>query len=274
MGRMTPAELEQLKRGVSLRAVAQSQGHKLKKQGADSVVCRCPFHQENTPSCVITPSKNLYHCFGCGASGSVLDWLQHTERLTYPQTLLRLRELAGTASSLAAEPVAPASLPRQKLADLDDDGQALLNQVIGFYHQSLLASPEAQQWLAGRGLSHPELVSHFRLGFAGHHGIGGSAGVLPSSSSQEGKRLREKLAGLGVLRAATRQDHFRGCVVMPVIGWAESASVAQRGRVMQLYGRRVQPDHKILKGSPKHLYLPSPLAGVWNEEALKASSEV
>ncbi|WOA51453.1 CHC2 zinc finger domain-containing protein [Dickeya solani] len=277
MGRLTPAELEQLKRGVSLRAVAQSQGHKLKKQGADSVVCRCPFHQENTPSCVITPSKNLYHCFGCGASGSVLDWLQHTERLTYPQTLLRLRELAGSASFLAATPALsspPASPPRQKLADLDDDGQALLDQVIHFYHQSLLASPEAQQWLAGRGLDHPELVSHFRLGFAGHHGIGGSAGLLPSSSSHEGKRLREKLAGLGVLRAATRQDHFRGCVVMPVIGWAESANVAQRGRVMQLYGRRVQPDHKILKGSPKHLYLPSPLAGVWNEAALKASSDL
>ncbi|MCI4005020.1 CHC2 zinc finger domain-containing protein [Dickeya dianthicola] len=275
MGRMTPAELEQLKRGVSLRAVAQSQGHTLKKQGADSYVCRCPFHQENTPSCVITPSKNLYHCFGCGASGSVLDWLQHTERLTYPQTLLRLRELAGTASSLAAVPV-PASpaVARTRLADLDDDGQALLNQVIQFYHQSLLASPEAQQWLAGRGLTHPELVSHFRLGFAGHHGIGGSAGLLPSSSSQEGKRLREKLAGLGVLRSATKQDHFRGCVVMPVIGWSESANVAQRGRVMQLYGRRVQPDHKILKGSPKHLYLPSPLAGVWNEEALKASSDI
>ncbi|WKV50857.1 hypothetical protein PL145_00780 [Dickeya fangzhongdai] len=165
-------------------------------------------------------------------------------------------------------------MARTRLADLDDDGQALLNQVIGFYHQSLLNSPEAQQWLAGRGLAHPELVSHFRLGFAGHHGIGGSAGLLPSSSSQEGKRLREKLAGLGVLRSATRQDHFRGCVVMPVIGWSESASVAQRGRVMQLYGRRVQPDHKILKGSPKHLYLPSPLAGVWNEDALKASSDI
>ncbi len=275
MGRLTPAELEQLKRGVSLRAVAQSQGHTLKKQGADSYVCRCPFHQENTPSCVITPSKNLYHCFGCGASGSVLDWLQHTERLTYPQTLLRLRELAGNPSFLAAVPV-PASpaVARTRLADLDDDGQALLNQVIQFYHQSLLNSPEAQQWLVSRGLTHPELVSHFRLGFAGHHGIGGSAGLLPSSSSHEGKRLREKLAGLGVLRAATRQDHFRGCVVMPVIGWAESANVAQRGRVMQLYGRRVQPDHKILKGSPKHLYLPSPLAGVWNEDALKASSEV
>ncbi|MCI4192752.1 hypothetical protein MRO80_21515, partial [Dickeya dianthicola] len=84
--------------------------------------------------------------------------------MTYPQTLLRLRELAGSASSLAAVPVVPASSPRQKLADLDDDGQALLNQVIQFYHQSLLNSPEAQQWLVSRGLTHPELVSHFRLG--------------------------------------------------------------------------------------------------------------
>ncbi|MFP1787709.1 CHC2 zinc finger domain-containing protein [Lonsdalea quercina] len=78
---MTPAELARLKREVSLLSVAQHQGHRLKKQGDDSHACLCPFHQEKTPSCVITPSKNLYHCFGCGASGSVLDWLQHTERL-------------------------------------------------------------------------------------------------------------------------------------------------------------------------------------------------
>ncbi|MCL6388882.1 DNA primase, partial [Pectobacterium carotovorum subsp. carotovorum] len=205
MGRMTPAELARLKREVSLLTVAQRQGHVLKKQGDDSHVCLCPFHREKTPSCVITPSKNLYHCFGCGASGSVLDWLQQTERLTYPQTLVRLRELAGTPSSLAAVPV-PASPPvaRTPLSDLDDDGQALLHQVIDFYHHNLLNNPEAQQWLVSRGLNHPELVSHFRLGFAGHHGIGGSAGLLPSTSSLEGKRLRERLAGLGVLRSTTR----------------------------------------------------------------------
>ncbi len=173
-------------------------------------------------------------------------------------------------SPIAVSPVVDVA-PRPKLADLDDDGQALLNQVIDFYHQQLLASPEAQAWLVSRGLNHPELVSHFRLGFAGHHGIGGSAGVLPSSQSKEGQRLREKLAGLGVLRAATKQDHFRGCVVMPIIGWSESANVTSRGRVQQLYGRRTLT---VKSGASKHLYLPSPLAGVWNESALKASSEV
>ncbi|WON75607.1 CHC2 zinc finger domain-containing protein [Serratia sp. UGAL515B_01] len=271
MGKMTPAELEQLKRDVSLLNVAQSQRRELKRQGKDYVTL-CPFHTEKTPSCVISPAKNLYHCFGCGAAGSVLDWLQQTERLTFPQTLVRLRELAGTSSVAAtvASSSSPPAVP-PTLADLDDDGQALLNQVIDFYHQQLLAWPEAQEWLVSRGLNHPELMSHFRLGFAGAHGI---AGALPSSQSKAGRRLRERLVDVGVLRETTRQDHFRGCVVMPVIGWAESANVANRGRVLQLYGRRTQPDYKIIKGNPKHLYLSSPLVGVWNEAALKASSEV
>ncbi|PVZ84726.1 DNA primase [Serratia sp. S1B] len=275
MGRMTPAELAQLKQEVSLLKVAQSQGLDLKRQGKDYVTL-CPFHREKTPSCVISPEKNLYHCFGCGAAGSVLDWLQHTERMTFPHTLIRLRELAGS-SSVVAETITPSSSPpavHPKLADLDEDGQALLNQVIDFYHQQLLASPEAQQWLISRGLNHPELVSHFRLGFAGLHGVGGSAGLLPSKSSKEGQRLRDRLTTIGVLRDTTRQDHFRGCVVMPVIGWSESANVAHRGRVLQLYGRRIQPDYKIIKGNPKHLYLASPLVGIWNEPALQASSEV
>ncbi|MFC0138946.1 CHC2 zinc finger domain-containing protein, partial [Erwinia mallotivora] len=104
-GRITPSELEQLKRNASLVALVQSQGRKLAKQGKDFATL-CPFHHEKTPSCVLSPAKNLYHCFGCDAGGSVVDWLQHTERLTYPQTLVRLRELAGSSS---ARPVSPSS---------------------------------------------------------------------------------------------------------------------------------------------------------------------
>lgn len=272
MARITPAELEQLKRDVPLVAVAQSQGHRLAKRGKDVVLC-CPFHPDKTPSCVITPAKNLFHCFGCGAAGSVLDWVQKTERLTYPQTLIRLRDLAGSftvpqASSLAAAVPEP---PRQNLTDLDDDGQALLHQVVDFYHQNLLASPEGQEWLALRGLSHPELVTHFRLGLAGPHGV---AGVLPSPHLKEGKAMRQRLTALGVVRESNRQDHFRGCLVVPVVGWSESHDVAARGQVLQLYGRRTLADHKIKLTSPKHLYLPSPLTGVWNEQALATSADI
>ncbi|UNK63026.1 CHC2 zinc finger domain-containing protein [Buttiauxella ferragutiae] len=280
MARIPARELDELKRSRCLLTLAQSQGHKFRRHSPDSFACLCPFHTEKTPSCVVTPAKGLYHCFGCGAKGSVIDWQMNTTGQTLREAVKFLKtrqvEVGGESVSSAPSLAVPAEsvAPRPKLADLDDDGQALLNQVVDFYHQSLLNSPEAQEWLVRRGLNHPELVSHFKLGFAGLHGVSGEAGILPSSASKEGRSLREKLAGLGVLRTSTKQDHFRGCMVMPVIGWSESANVAHRGRVLQLYGRRTQPDYKILKGSPKHLYLPSPLAGVWNEAALKASSEV
>lgn len=270
MPRIPQKELDELKRSVSLAALAESQGHRLRLQGRDRVLL-CPFHQEKTPSMVISPKKNLYHCFGCGAAGSVVDWMMKTEGFSLPKAVLRLREFAGhhPSSSVAAVPASPP--PRQTLTDLDDDGQALLGQVVNGYHRNLLNSPEALQWLEKRGLNHPELVSHFKLGFAGAHGV---AGLLPSVSSKAGKRLRDRLTALGVLRETTRQDHFRGCLVVPVVGWSESYDPASRGRVLQLYGRRTLGDNQIKKGSARHLYLPAPLAGVWNEQALKASADI
>lgn len=279
MARISARELDELKRHISLLSLAQSQGHKLKKHGADSYVCLCPFHAEKTSSCVITPSKELYHCFGCGAKGSVIDWQMKTtgqglrDAVAFLKT--RLTGVDDTPSSLAVPAVAPKATPaRQLLVDLDADGQTLLRQVADFYHHNLLDSPEAASWLAHRGLNHPELVSHFRLGFAGAHGVGGEAGLLPSKSSKEGRRLRERLVALGVLREQTRQDHFRGCVTMPVEGWSESAVVAHRGRILQLYGRRTLVDSQIKKDSPRHLYLPSPLCGVWNEAAMQGASDI
>jgi len=80
---------------------------------------------------------------------------------------LRLREFAGHNFSSPAAAVPASPLARQTLTDLDDDGQALLHQVTGWYHQNLLNSPETLAWLEKSGLNHPELVSHFRLGVAG-----------------------------------------------------------------------------------------------------------
>ncbi|WP_240152465.1 CHC2 zinc finger domain-containing protein, partial [Erwinia amylovora] len=101
MPRIPQKELDELKRRVSLAALAESQGHKLRQQGRDLVLL-CPFHQEQTPSCVISPEKNLFHCFGCGAAGSVVDWMMKTENFSLPKAVLRLREFAGSGSSSAA----------------------------------------------------------------------------------------------------------------------------------------------------------------------------
>lgn len=74
MVRFADEVIERIKAEVSLVRLAESQGYALVTQGKDVAVC-CPFHNDKTPSCVISPSSNLFNCFGCGAGGSVIDWV-------------------------------------------------------------------------------------------------------------------------------------------------------------------------------------------------------
>ncbi|KLU14018.1 MULTISPECIES: CHC2 zinc finger domain-containing protein, partial [Xenorhabdus] len=94
MARIPEAELQHLKSAVSLVAIIEQQGRQLFKRGKDMTVL-CPFHEEKTPSMVITPAKNLYHCFGCEAGGSVLDWVMQTEGLSLRHAAERLKAVLG-----------------------------------------------------------------------------------------------------------------------------------------------------------------------------------
>ncbi|WP_233948056.1 CHC2 zinc finger domain-containing protein [Pectobacterium versatile] len=251
MARIPESELQHLKAAVSLVEVVRGQGRKVVKRGKDWVVL-CPFHQENTPSCVISPEKNLYHCFGCDAGGSVLDWVMKTENLSLPHAVDRLRRELGSVP--AAEPLPP-------VADIanEQERQALLHRVTEFYHHTLLNAPEAIAYLEKRRLNHPELVAQFRLGFANR-----TLGYrLPPSKLKAGVTLRSQLQAVGVLRDSGH-EHLAGSIVVPVINLS--------GQVQELYGRKV--GDRLRAGTPLHLYLPGPHGGVWNEQALVASKTV
>ena len=84
-------ELERLKSEVSLKRLIEGQGHDLMRRGKDWVM-RCPFHDDVSPSLVVTESKNLYHCFGCGAAGSVLDWVMKTQGVSLPHAVQLLKQ--------------------------------------------------------------------------------------------------------------------------------------------------------------------------------------
>ena len=103
MPRIPESELERLKKEVSLARLIESQGHKLQKRGKDWVM-RCVFHEEATPSLSISESKNLYHCFGCNASGSVIDWVMKTQGVSLPHAVQILKDgaPAPTADDLKA----------------------------------------------------------------------------------------------------------------------------------------------------------------------------
>ena len=74
MARIPEAEIERLKNEVSVERLVETSGIELKKAGKD-LLGRCPFHEDDTASLVVTPAKNLWHCFGCGVGGGPIDWV-------------------------------------------------------------------------------------------------------------------------------------------------------------------------------------------------------
>ncbi|MCT2385928.1 CHC2 zinc finger domain-containing protein [Erwinia pyrifoliae] len=252
MARIAETELQHLKAAVSLAAVVQAQGRQLFQRGKD-LVTLCPFHEEKTPSMVISPAKNLYHCFGCDAGGSVLDWLMHSENLSLRKAVERLRAELGENPALV-----PLVAQPDAFADDEAGRQALLERVTAFYHHTLLNAPEALAYLEKRRLNHPELVAQFRPGFANRT----LAYRLPPKKLKDGTAIRSRLQALGIMRESGH-EHFTGCLVVPVADL--------HGRIREVYGRKID---KPQRGMPAHLYLPGQHGGVWNEQALIGSKSV
>jgi len=255
-------ELERLKSEVSLKRLIESQGHDLMRRGKDWVM-RCPFHDDVSPSLVVTESKNLYHCFGCGAAGSVLDWVMKTQGVSLPHAVQLLKQdapLDGMRVGLVKTQAQP--LPSALEPQADD--QTLLERVVGYYHATLKESPQGQAYLTERGLMHPELIDRFKLG----HANSTLAYQLPKKYTVAGKAVREQLQRVGVTRS-TGFEHLGGCIVVPILGEDDE----DRGRVWQLYGRRTA-DAKLGRNDVRHLYLGAPLRGVWNASALVAHKEI
>ncbi|HME69292.1 MAG TPA: toprim domain-containing protein, partial [Myxococcota bacterium] len=261
MARIPEMELERLKAEVALERLAEAQGIVLARKGAD-LVGLCPFHEDHAPSLVITPSKNLWHCLGaCQAGGSVIDWVMRAEGVSFRHAVeLLLADYQPSVSAVAAGRVKRSTV--QKLPTAIERGAEdarLLSQVIEYYHEMLLQSPEALAYLEKRGIASSEAVSRFKLGFANR-----TLGYrLPAKNRQEGAAIRGQLQRIGLLRPSGH-EHFNGSLVIPVFG--------QGGEVTEVYGRKI--NDQLREGTPLHLYLPGPHRGVWNVEALQASKEI
>jgi DNA primase catalytic core len=259
MARIPDAEIERLKDEVALERLVEAAGVELRRQGKDLVGC-CPFHEDRTPSLVVSPAKNLWHCLGaCQAGGSVIDWVMRVEGVSFRHAVELLRD--GVAPSRVSG-LAPARSTVTKLPsplERAADDRELLGRVVGFYERTLKESSEALEYLERRGLRHPELVERFRLGYANR-----TLGYrLPAKNRQAGANIRGRLQRLGVLRSSGH-EHLSGSLVIPVTD--------ADGGVVQLYGRKVRDD--LRAGTPAHLYLPGAHRGVFNRAALKASREV
>ena len=82
MPRIDDSEIKRLKEEIAVQRLVEASGIELKKAGKDFAGV-CPFHEDDTASLVVTPMKNLWHCFGCGAAGGPIDWVMKTKGVSF-----------------------------------------------------------------------------------------------------------------------------------------------------------------------------------------------
>ena len=209
---------------------------KLKKAGKNWMAC-CPFHNEKTPSFSVSPDKQFYYCFGCGAGGNALGFIMDHDNLEFPEAVEELAKKAGV--DVPREESGGRRKPRQPT---DSPLYPLLAAAAEYYRLALRNHPKRQaavDYLKKRGLT-GEIARDFGLGFAppGWDNLGKHLG---------GDDLQQKAmldAGLLVENAESgkRYDRFRDRVIFPIRD--------SRGRVIA-FGGRVLGDDK-----PKYLNSP------------------
>ncbi len=206
----------------------------LKKSGREYKAC-CPFHSEKSPSFWVSPEKQFYHCFGCGAHGTVVGFLMQYEKLGFVEAVADLAERAGLEMPHEAQ-------------GARDPGSVDLYEIMGraarFFEQNLADGERGREYLQRRGID-PPTSARFALGYAPDSWNA----LLNRFGSQEEERRRLLQVGL-IIERDTRggsvqagcYDRFRDRLMFPIRD--------ARGRVLAFGGRIID------QGEPKYLNSP------------------
>ncbi len=210
------------------------------KKGGANYLGLCPFHGEKTPSFTVSPAKQFYHCFGCGAHGNAIGFLMSYGGMGYIDAV---KELAGSAGMQVPEsrPRTPEEAARK---ERETDLYEVMEKALAFYRAELKKSPRAIDYLKGRGLS-GEIASRFRIGYAPDDW----QALKKAFPQYEDKALVE--CGLVIENEAKRYDRFRDRVMFPI----QNA----RGAVIGFGGRTIGESDKSDSAAPAGpKYLNSP----------------
>ncbi len=172
------------------------------KRAGQNYVGLCPFHGEKTPSFTVSPSKQFFHCFGCGAHGTAIGFLMEHRGLGFVEAVRELAQQVGLAVPEAPAATARASGRAQALTDL-------LQRAAEFYRQQLKASTAAIGYLKGRGLI-GVTAARFGLGYAPPEWTA----LAAAFDRYDDPQLVE--AGLVIESEGKRYDRFRGRVMFPI----------------------------------------------------------
>ena len=257
MARFDDEFIQQMKTQTDIVALIESYGTRLKPRGEASgeMIGLCPIHDDKNPSLVVNRKKNVWNCLGaCGCGGDVIQWVMHAEKISFRHAVELLSNGAvGKAASGGTKAANVRRLESPIAATAAD--HELLGQVADYYHSRLKQSPDALEYLRKRGITDPEAVARFKIGFSDR-----TLGLtMPVKQTKDGANIRDRLQALGVLKK-TGHELMRGCVTFPI---------PVVGGVGEIYGRRIDN-----KAKEKHFYLNGPHLGVWNVEAFAACDEL
>ncbi len=199
----------------------------LKKKGANYQAC-CPFHGEKTPSFTVSPTKQFYHCFGCGAHGTAISFLMEHAGMGFIEAVKELANRVGMTVPDDGQVVHPENDNRDRL-------YALMEAAAQFYKDQLKASEKAVNYLKGRGLE-GKTAARFGLGYAPDEWQGLEKTVADYQSQDL------ETAGMVIVGEGKRYDRFRDRVMFPIR--------SERGKVIAFGGR------VIGQGEPKYLNSP------------------
>ncbi len=202
----------------------------LKKSGRDWSA-RCPFHDERSPSFTVSPTKQFYHCFGCGAHGSAIGFLMNYDRLEFPDAVEELASRAG----LKVPYEGGREAPREDTADL----YQVLDAAAAFFRRQLAASETASAYFRDRGLDEAT-IAKFNLGYAPDQW---DALKNALGTSEQRLALLEKAGMLTSGERGSKYDRFRHRVMFPILD--------RRGRTIAFGGRVL-----VKEDTPKYLNSP------------------
>ena len=200
----------------------------LKKAGANYVAC-CPFHNEKSPSFTVSPSKQFYHCFGCGAHGTAIGFLIEYSGMSFPEAVADLARGVGIDVPRVTTPGSEAR--RDETQDLS----GLMLEAARLYRSALKDSPRAIDYLKQRGLTGP-IAAHFGIGYAADDWQ--PLATLPAYGDKAMETAGLVITGDG----GKRYDRFRDRIMFPIHDGS--------GRVIGFGGRVLD------KGEPKYLNSP------------------
>jgi DNA primase len=212
---------------------------KLKKAGANYQGL-CPFHSEKSPSFSVSPTKQFYHCFGCGAHGSAISFLMEYSGLGYVDAIEELARSAGL--DVPREERTANDVARQQQAMALSE---VMSSAADWYRQQLKGSTRAVEYLKGRGLT-GEIAKRYALGYAPDGWQGLEAVFGPYSNDEVAKTLVE--GGLVIQGEQSegspvkRYDRFRDRVMFPIRN-PKGQTIGFGGRILD-------------QGEPKYLNSP------------------